>query len=97
MTFDDELTALFERRDFGTVLFKPKRVFPPESSTPHERAVTAAGPEPAAVEGPVPLVGTPQLLAYAQPGQGPGVKRAGKPYGDVELAHVLARILPGTN
>ncbi|AOF99552.1 MAG: tyrosine-type recombinase/integrase [Blastomonas fulva] len=32
------------------------------------------------------------LLAYVRPGEGPGKKRAGKIYGERELAHVLARI-----
>ena len=92
MIFDDELTALFERRDFGTVLFKPKRVFNPVATNPHVIASEEAKPDFAKQQEPPPLVGTPQLLAYFAPGQGPGKKRATKIYGDAELAHVLARI-----
>lgn len=89
MQFDDELLAVLM-----TATSSPKVVALPEVAHCAAQPASAQAPAIKELDGPSQLTPVHQgpLLAYAAPGQGPGMKRAGKAYGEYELVHVLARI-----
>lgn len=89
MQFDDELLAVLM-----TANSPPPFVPLPGVAQCAAQPASAEVPDIGDLGGPSQLTPVHQgpLLAYAPPGQGPGMKRAGKAYGECELAHVLARI-----